>query len=180
MLSIAVVLSFTDAFNHLHLNSKILATKSLLQLKTLDSHRVINSPIQMVPSPVDNIEKDHREVEVCATAGIFFSALFYLKSFWWSVVLSLLSHYVVQKNSLFGNTLRAFGFLVYTVKIFVVDIYNYMKNNVVDSKTRENFDDVEDTYSHWRVNERVQSFFDFTDVSIDKLSEIFDSARKEL
>ena len=181
LLLTSLFFSLNNSFIQPHSNSNSLMTNRLIRLKSLKLNPVknINSSIRMVPSPVDNFEKDRRGIEICATAGTFFSALFYFKTLWWSVVLLFLSHYVVQKSSLFGNTLRAFGFLVYTVTIFVVDIYNSLKNNIGDNKTREYFESIEETYNSWRVNERVQKVFEFTDFSIDKLNDIFDSARKE-
>ncbi len=165
-----------DAFVQLPSNSKLIRYKSLK-----DPIKIIDRPNQilMVPSPVDNIEKDRRGIEVSATAGSFFFTLFYFKSLWWSAVLLFLSHYVVQKSSLFGNTLRAFGFIVYTVTIFITDTYKTLKNKIGDDKTREYFENIEESYDSWRINERVQKIFDFTDFSIDRLNDIFDSARKE-
>ena len=165
-----------DAFVQLHSNSKLIRYKPLK-----DPIKIIDRPNQilMVPSPVDNIEKDRRGIEVSATAGSFFFTLFYFKSLWWSAVLLFLSHYVVQKSSLFGNTLRAFGFIVYTVTIFITDTYKTLKNKIGDDKTREYFENIEESYDSWRINERVQKIFDFTDFSIDRLNDIFDSARKE-
>lgn len=171
----------TTAFKVHGNKSKLFTNKQtgIFKISSVPGVLVNKKIVCMVPSPVER-DENTRGIEVSATVGAFFLSLLYLKSFNWSLVFMFLSHYVVQKNSVFGNSLRAVGFIIYAVVVFVADIYNSLKNNIGDDKTRQSITSVEKAYAQFRVNERVQAVFDFTDVSIEKLTEIFDSARKEV